>query len=101
MPPNEESMKIAGIFANYAKSGDKNLIKDISEEKLEVALMQYAADKRFPHYSAMEMRLNELKEERKSKRTQRDKWKDRIIGFILGIIATLICAYLKVFFKLN
>lgn len=95
MPPSEESMKIAGIFANYAKTGDKNLIKDIPEDKLEVALMQYAADKRFPHYSAMELRLNELKEEKKSKRTQKDKWRDRVIGAIFGIIGTLIAAYIK------
>lgn len=101
MPPSEESMKIAGAFANYAKTGDKNLVNGISEDKLELALMQYSADKRFPHYSAMEMRLNELKDERKSKRASREKWKDRLIGFILGILATLICTYLKFFFKLN
>ena len=101
MPPSEESAKIAGAFSRYATTGDKNLIQDILEDKLEIALMQYAADKRFPHYSAMEMRLNELKEERKSKRTQKDKWKDRIIGAIFGILVTLIAAYLKSLLKWN
>ncbi len=101
MPPNEESMKIAGAFSKYATTGDKTLITDIPEDKLALALMQYAADKRFPHYSAMEMRLTELKEERKSKRTQKDKWKDRVIGAIFGVLVTLIAAYLKSLLKWN
>ncbi len=101
--PNEESMRIAGAFSNYANTGNKDLIKNISEDKLEIALIQCAEDSRFSRstYSAMERRLNELKDERKSKRALKDKWKDRIIAFALGIFATLICTYLKNLLKWN
>lgn len=101
MVPSEESMKIGSVFCKYVSSGDRSLIQDIPEDKLELALLQYAADKRFPHYDAMERRLNELKETRKSKLATTDKWKDRIIAFILGIVATLLCGYLKGLLKLN
>ncbi len=101
MIPNDESMKIAGAFSKYATNGDKSLVADIPEDKLELALLQYAADKRFPHYSAMESRLNELKETRKAKSASRDKWKDRIIAFILGVLATLLCGYLKGLLRIN
>ena len=101
MPPTPESMKIASLFEKYARTGDKNFIKDIPEENLEIALIQYAADDRFPHYSGMQIRLNELKEDRRFKRASKAKWKDRAIGFISGIVAALICAYIKNLLRLN
>jgi hypothetical protein len=97
---SEESRGIAGAFSQYATNGDKNLIKDIPKKKIEIALMQWIAHKELPQYKAMEFRLSELNEEDKSKRTQKEKWKDRVIGAIFGLVGGLILAYLKSFFKL-
>lgn len=90
MPPSKESQKIAGIFAEYAKRSKKSLIECYTLEELELTLIQYSADKCFPHYSAMERRINELKEKDKEKKTKKEKWKDRIIGFIFGIAISVI-----------
>jgi hypothetical protein len=97
---SEESREIAGAFSQYATSGDKNLVKDIPKGKIEIALMQWITHKELPQYKAMELRLSELNEEEKNKRTQKEKWKDRFIGVILGVIATLITGYLKSHLKL-
>jgi hypothetical protein len=94
---SNESREIAGAFSRYATSGDKNLIKDVPKGKIEIALMQYiaVAGKEYPLYKAMELRLNELNEEDKAKRTQKEKWKDRVIGAVFGLIGGLILAYVK------
>jgi hypothetical protein len=97
---SEESREIAGVFSQYATSGDKNLIKNIPRAKIEIALMQWIAHKELPQYKAMELRLNELNEEDKAKRTQKEKWKDRIIGAIFGLAGGLILAYIKNYLKL-
>ncbi|MCF7870055.1 MAG: hypothetical protein K9M01_02945 [Candidatus Omnitrophica bacterium] len=94
MPPSKESQKIAGDFARYARTGDKSIIKKYKTKELEIALIQYSADKRFPHYSAMERRVNELKEIEKAKKSNKEKWKDRIIGFFFGIIISVISGFL-------
>ena len=67
MPPSEESMKIANAFSTFARTGDHSLVKDMPENKLEIALLQYSADKAYPHYAAMQSRLAELKEARRKK----------------------------------
>ena len=94
MPPNEESQKIASLFHKYVETGDKELIENLQKEKIEVALLQYSADRGWKHYVAMERRLEELKEIEKYKTERKDKRKELIIGFILGIALTLLCTYL-------
>ena len=94
MPPNEESQKIASLFGQYVDTGNKKLIENIQKDKIEVALLQYSADKGWKHYNAMERRLEELKEIEKYATERKDKRKELLIGFILGIVSTLICTYL-------
>ncbi len=94
MPPSKESQKIAGAFVKYAKTGDKSLIEEYKLAELELTIIQYSADKCFPHYSAMERRINELKEIGKEQRTIKEKWKDRIIGFFFGLGVSVIAGLL-------
>ena len=86
MPPSDESEEIVHAFSKYAKTGDEKLIENIPLKKIEIALLQYLADKDYSHYSAMEKRVEELKEENKFKRDNAEKWKDRVISFVLGIL---------------
>lgn len=60
--PTEKSQIIANDFSKYAKTGDKSLIEKYKLEEVELAFFQYSADKDFPHYKAMESRVNELKQ---------------------------------------
>lgn len=99
MHPSKESKIIVSAFSKYARTSDNILIEDIPEGELELALIQYTAFRHLPYYAAMERRLIELKEERKSRRTQKDKWKDRIIGAFFAIVVGLIVAYFKNFLK--
>src|SRR3989338_7128351 len=63
-----EWQKIRNAFQRYQKSPtDRSLIKDISEDKLEIALIELSPDKVHPYYNTMEMRLTELKDARKYK----------------------------------
>ena len=94
MPPSKEAQKIASAFAKYAATGDKSLIEKYKLEDIEIALIQYSADERFPHYSAMKVRINELKEKKKNI----EKWKDRIIGSVFTIIIGLILYFLTKLF---
>ncbi len=84
MAPNKESQEISSAFSRYVATGDKSLIKKIPEDKLEVALLQYSADRGWPHYSAMERRLNELKEEREDKWWQRPLFVGLACAFVAG-----------------
>lgn len=99
--PTEKATKIANAFGKYAETGDKSLIKEFKREDIEAALLQYHQDKGWNHYVAMERRIEELKEDEKFRREKKEKWKDRLIGFIFGIISALIGAYLLGLFKLG
>ena len=94
MPPSKESRKIAGIFNQYAKTGDKSLIEGLKLKDIEIALIQYSAYKHFPHYSAMERRIAELKETDKARKNAKERWKDKIIGFLFGIAVIVIASLL-------
>jgi len=62
MLPTKESQIIASDFTKYVRTGDKSLIEKYKLQEVELALFQYSADKDFPHYKAMESRVNELKQ---------------------------------------
>jgi len=49
MIPSRKSQEIAGAFTRYAESGDKSEIKGYKREEIEIALLQYSADKGYPH----------------------------------------------------
>lgn len=92
MSPSEESKKIAGDFHKYTETADKSLIKDIPADKLEIALLQYSHTRGSAHFSAMEMRLNELKEANRT-----GKWsRDQKIAF-----GCLVVAVIALFFQIN
>src|SRR2546425_756996 len=101
MPPSEESNKIYNAFSSYVKDGgDEALIKDFSEDKLKLTLLQYYLDKGWPAYIAIEKRIEELKEDRISKRNSKEKWKDRLIGAGITIAVGLLISCLKIWLKL-
>lgn len=94
MIPSEKSQEIASAFTRYAKTGNKSEIEGYKREEIEIALFQYSEDKDYPHYKAMERRINELKEIKEENKRNKERWEDRIIGFFFGIIAGLLLYWL-------
>ncbi len=90
MPPSERSMQIAGKFSEYAKSGDDALIQNFTENEIKLTLIQYAQDKRFPHYSAMEMQLQKLQEQKRELLSQNEREAERKEGYKNGLITGII-----------
>ena len=58
---SERSQEITNAFQKYVKGGKKSLIESFSIQEIERALVEYALDKEFPFYIAME-RIEQLKE---------------------------------------
>ena len=58
--PTEKSQQIVNVFSQYIKTQNAALIKEFKLEDIKFALVQYHADKNFPFYKAMEMRIKEL-----------------------------------------
>ena len=54
MVPSEKSQQVANAFSKYVDTDDKSLIENCKCEDIEIALLQYSADKGWPHYNAME-----------------------------------------------
>jgi len=94
MIPSEKSKKIANSFHKYVETGDNSLIKDYKCEDIELALLQYSADKGWAHYNAMGKRISELKEIEKERKNIKEKWKDRIIGFFFGVTISVVAGLL-------
>ena len=94
MIPSEKSREIASAFTRYAETGDKSEIKGYKREEIEIVFFQYSRDKDYPHYRAMERRINELKEIENENKNIKEKWKDRIIGFFFGVVISVIAGLL-------
>ncbi len=90
MLPDERSMEIGTAFTKYVKIGEKSFIENFTQEEIEKALVQLHMDKGSGHYIAMERRIAYLEEEVRKKRTNKEKWMDRIIGFISALIVGFI-----------
>lgn len=97
--PDKRASEIGNAFIKFTKTGDKSLIEGFTREEIESALAQYHLDKGWAHYDAMERRIRELREEEVYLRDRKDILKDRLIGFVLGIIATIAAAYVISLFK--
>lgn len=97
MPHSEKSNQIVNQFNKYVKTGDKSLIKNCKKDEIEFAILQCHTDKGWPAYEAMERRAAELKDNEKERRNIREKWIDRIIGFICGIIIAIIGCFITYF----
>ena len=99
-------MKIINAFQQYVKYGNKEAIKNINEQEIRQALGECLIEDRNQRwYQEMENRLTEFKvEESKNKEKQEsktEKWKDRAITFVLGILGGLFIAYLKAKLKIE
>ena len=98
---DEKAIKITNAFTKYVETGDKTMIGGFNRQEIEFTVGQYHSDKGWSHYEAMGKRIQELKEEELYKTFRKDKWKDRIVGFILGIVATIITTIGKAYFMLS
>ena len=88
---DERSVEIANAFLKFIETGEKSLIEGFTREEIESALFEFHKDKLqgLPYYHAMRGRLVELRDLERSQREE-ERWKDRIIGFVSGLILALI-----------
>lgn len=87
---SERSRGIALIFHRYLKSGDESELVNINLDDLERAVKEYSRYRSELAYPAMQRRLNELKGKRKHRLESLAHWKNLGLGFVLGVIVTLI-----------
>lgn len=88
---SDKSTEVFNSFRKYVETHNKILIRSYSINDIDLSLCEYIADKDFPCYKAMEIRKEELKNRRKKK----DKWLDRLYGFITGAILMLLANWLR------
>ena len=94
---DERLIEIAYAFLEFIKTGEKSLIENFTREEIELTLSQVHSDKvqELPYYRAMKKRITELREIERYKRETEQKWEDRIIGIISGLIVALIIILLR------
>lgn len=97
MDLNERSIEIVNAFLEFLETGERSLIEDFTREEIESTLSYYHSDEvqDLPYYDAMKRRVAELRDLDRHKREKEEKWKDRIIGFISGLIVALIIILLR------
>lgn len=64
--PIEKSSQIVNAFLEYVRTQNESLINGFKLKDIKFALLQYHADKGFPFYKAMEMRIEELEKKAES-----------------------------------
>ena len=94
----KKTFEIADAFTRYLESKDESLINDFSREEIEIALLQLINDGESPHYLAMQMRREELKEEEERESHKPAKWKNRMRAIVIGVISGLILLLLKLIY---
>ncbi len=87
---SERSRGIARKFHRYLETGNESDVVNIKLEDLELAVKEYSRYRSELAYPAMQRRLNELKGKRKHRLDFLEKWKNLGLGFVLGVIVTLI-----------
>src|SRR4030043_1744528 len=75
---SKEATEIANAFTKYAKTGDRSLIEKYTRKQIEMTLLQYHMDSGWPHYKAMEKRMEEIKEEEKNAKDERKQGRHEI-----------------------
>jgi len=92
MPQTPKSAEIGNTFAKFVREAenDKSIIEGFTLDELNKALAEFARDSNKPFYRAMEIRANELENEQRLKRTRKEKWKDKGVGILIGVIVTVI-----------
>ena len=92
MIDNNEIESIRSSFDQYLKDGQKALIDKYSRHELKFVLLHEIKliqenNSLIPRYMAINERVNELKDAETQRRTTKEKWIDRIVGFVLGVIS--------------
>jgi hypothetical protein len=98
---SERSQQVANAFQRYVKRDDMSQIASFTREEIERTLTEYARDAGYPHYIAMQQRVEKLKDierrrseeaaeniSRKLSRWEKLKW--ALIGGVVTIVAGLI-----------
>ena len=84
------STEVADAFNEFVKTGEESHVKEITKDEIKMALIEYSTDAGYSHHAAMQLRLQELNEADARSLSEKDKWKDRVIGFVSGIVASFI-----------
>jgi Mg/Co/Ni transporter MgtE len=94
---DERLIEIADAFLEFTETDKKSLIETFPREEIELTLSQVDSDKvqGLPYYGAMKKRVAELSQIERYKREIEQKWEDRIIGFISGLIVALVIIVLR------
>jgi hypothetical protein len=95
MEEDQRSLQITGSFIRFLETGEESLIEHFTREELEANLLKHQAEKGHPVYEVIEKRVAELRERERYKREKEQKWADRTIGFISGLIVALIIILLR------
>lgn len=101
MSVSDRSMAIANNFVKYIKTGDKAVIEPYTLEELKRVKYEYSRDSRKEFYKAIEDRIKKIEAIRERKENKKEKWLDRLIGFIIGVVSALIIAWLVKYLKLG
>jgi len=86
---SKRSEEVTNAFNKSVRKDDKSYVEEFTKDEIETALTEYSADKGSSFYDAMERRLQRLKEVEGQSLSRQEKWKDRVIAFVLGIVASL------------
>ena len=94
---DERLIEVASTFLEFIETGEKSLIENFTSEEIELTLSQVHSDEvqGLPYYRAMRKRVAELREIERYRRETEQKWEDRMIGLISGLIVALIIIILK------
>jgi hypothetical protein len=95
MEEDQRSLQITGAFIRFIQTGEESLIEHFTCEELEANLSKHQTEKGHPVYKAIEKRVAELRERERYKTETEQKWADRTIGFISGLIVAFIIVLLR------
>ena len=95
MIPSENSSKIYNAFYRFVRDGNKQEITKYSKEELEITLLQYAADRNSGPYIAIQRRIDELCEQERTAHSRSERWKDRGIGILIGVLISILGLVIK------
>lgn len=97
---SERSRNIAQQFHRYLETGNEAGITKIKMDELAQAVQEYSRHRSELAYPAMLRRLNELRGRESNKLHVLELWKNRGIGFIVGIVASSLVLFLAGYLRL-
>jgi len=90
MSGEEKYIWVANAFTIYVGSGDKSKMEKVSKDDLELALIHFSEARLAKWYQAMDMRHKDLSELESLARTRKEKWIDRVVSFLIGLVTMYI-----------